>query len=504
MDTSGGLLSGFSVLLNVASLLYCLLGTLIGTLIGVLPGIGALATFSILLSLTFGMAPANAIILLAGVYCGAQYGGSTTSILCNIPGEVTSIATCLDGYQMACNGRAGPALGMSAFGSFIGGTLSVIGLMFFAPMIAKFSLRLGPPEYFALIFLGVTMVIYLFTGSIIKGMMMAVAGIACSTIGIDPASGFSRFTFGSSTLMDGLGIGPVGIGMFGIAEVLDNIEIGVKREIFKSKIQNLLPTVKDWIACKWSIVRGTLIGFFIGVLPGGGGALSTFMAYAVEKRVSKHPEKFGTGMIEGVAAPETANNAATGGSMVTLLALGIPSNAVMAIFMAALIIHGIQPGPLFIDQYPALFWGTIASMYIGNIMLLILNLPLIGVWIKILKIPYNILFPLIVVFCFLGVYSLNSNIYEILTMIVFGVFAFIMRKFGFEGTPFLLGLVLGPIMELSFRQSLSYGDPFIFFKRPICGTVMIITLILLITGIIPMVRYGRKELVKIVEEEKES
>ena len=491
---------GFSVVFSLNNLFFCFLGVLIGTLIGVLPGIGPVATISLLLPVTFGMNPITSIIMLAGVYYGAQYGGSTTSILVNIPGEASSIVTCLDGYQMARKGRAGPALGISAFGSFIGGTAGIIGLMLLAPMLARAALRFGPPEYFALMLFGLTMVTYLCMGSVTKGLIMAVAGLAISTIGQDPITGVTRFTLGSITLMDGIGLVPVAMGVFGVGEVLTNIEGNIKQEVFAAKLSGLFPTLKDWIACKWPIVRGTLIGFFIGILPGAGVVIPTFVAYTTEKRLSRHPEKFGTGVIEGVAAPETANNAATGGSMVTLLSLGIPANVSMAVLLGAFIIHGIQPGPLLLTKHPELFWGTIASMYIGNVMLLVLNLPLIGIWVKILRVPYNILFPLILLFCFLGVYSLNNNIYEILIMVIFGVFGYFIRKFGFEGAPFLLAMVLGPMMEIAFRQSLIYGDSLIFFKRPISAFLLIFSLFLIITQLFSKITRKRKELSKVLEE----
>ena len=491
---------GFSVVFSLNNLLFCFIGVLIGTLIGVLPGIGPVATISLLLPVTFGMNPITSIIMLAGVYYGAQYGGSTTSILVNIPGEASSIITCLDGYQMARQGRAGPALGISAFGSFIGGTASIVGLMLLAPLLARAALKFGPPEYFALMLFGLTMVTYLCMGSVTKGLIMAVGGLAISTIGQDPIVGVTRFTLGSITLMDGIGLVPVAMGVFGVGEVLTNIEENIKQEVFAAKLSGLLPTLKDWIDSKWPIVRGTLIGFFLGILPGGGVVIPTFISYSVEKRLSKHPEKFGTGTIEGVAAPETANNAATGGSLVTLLSLGIPANVSMAVLLGAFIIHGIQPGPLLLTKHPELFWGTIASMYIGNVMLLVLNLPLIGIWVKLLKVPYNILFPLILLFCFLGVYSLNNNIYEILIMIIFGVFGYLIRKFGFEGAPFLLAMVLGPMMEIAFRQSLIYGDPLIFFKRPISATLLFIALLLLITPLFSKITRKRKELSEVLEE----
>jgi putative tricarboxylic transport membrane protein len=487
---------GFGVVFTVNNLLFCFLGTLIGTLIGVLPGLGPVATISLLLPATFGMDSVTSIIMLAGVFYGAQYGGSTTSILVNIPGESSSIVTCLDGYQMARKGRAGPALGMSAFGSFIGGTASIVGLMLLAPILARAALTFGPPEYFSLMFFGLTMVTYLCVGSITKGLIMAVAGLAVSTIGQDPVTGSTRFTLESITLMDGVGIVPAAMGMFGIGEVLTNIEEGIKREVFSTRIKGLFPNLKDWKDSTWPMIRGTLIGFFIGILPGGGTVIPTFMSYTVEKRLSRYPEKFGTGVIEGVAAPETANNAATGGSMVTLLSLGIPANVTIAVLLGAFIIHGIQPGPLLMTQHPHLFWGTIASMYIGNVMLVILNLPLIGIWVRILKVPYNILFPLILLFCFIGVYSLNNNIHEILIMVGFGVFGYVVRKFGYEGAPFLLALVLGPMLETAFRQSMLYGDPFILFKRPISMVLLILSLFLIISPIFSGIAQRRRRLIE--------
>jgi putative tricarboxylic transport membrane protein len=493
MDFFHNLSMGFGVALSWENLLFCFIGVFIGTLIGVLPGIGPVATISLLLPITFQMQPAASIIMLAGVFYGALYGGSTTSILANIPGETASIVTCLDGYQMARHGRAGPALGMCAFGSFIGGTGSIIGLMFLSSFLARLSYKFGPPEYFGLMLFGLTMVTYLSRGSVVKALIMGAAGIIISTVGQDRISGISRFTLDSITLMDGLGIAPVAMGIFGIGEILNNVEKGAERDFFTTEIKGgLLPTRQDWIDCKWPIIRGTVIGFFLGILPGAGAAIPTFVAYTVEKRLSRYPEKFGTGVIEGVASPETANNAATGGSLVPLLALGIPANVTGAVLLGAFIIHGIQPGPLLMSTHPAVFWGVIASMYIGNVMLLVLNLPLIGIWVKILKIPYNILFPLIVVFCFLGVYSLNNNIYEVLILVIFGVFGYLI-----EGPPLLLGLVLGPLMEVALRQSLRFGDPLIFFKRPISAVFLIISVSLFITPLFPKIARKRKVAVEL-------
>jgi putative tricarboxylic transport membrane protein len=497
IDLIHNLTFGLSVALSLSNILFCVLGVLVGTLIGVLPGIGPVATISLLLPATYGMDPTASIIMLAGVYYGSMYGGSTTSILVKIPGEAASIITCLDGYQMARQGRAGPALGMSAFGSFIGGTVSIIGLMLLAPLLANAALEFGPPEYFALTFFGLTMVTYLCRGSVIKGLLMATVGLAIATIGQDPMGGSTRFTLGSISLMDGVGLVPVAMGVFGIGEILTNLESEIKKEVFSTKIGSLLPTLQDWRICIGPIARGSVLGFFVGILPGVGAVISTFLAYAVEKRLSRTPEKFGTGMIQGVASPETANNAATGGSMVTLLSLGIPANIAMAVLLGAFIIHGIQPGPLLISKHPALFWGTIASMYIGNAMLLVLNLPLIGIWVKILKVPYSILFPLILLFCYLGVYSLNNNIYEILIMVIFGVFGYLMQKFGFEGAPFLMAMVLEPMMEVAFRQSLLYRDSLIFFKRPISGVLLALSFLLLISPIFSNIARKRQVLEKL-------
>ena len=428
MDAFHFLILGFSTTLTVDNLLACFMGVMIGTFIGVLPGLGPTATMAILLPLTFPMGPTPAIIMLAGIYYGAQYGGSTTSILVNIPGEIGSIVTCLDGYQMARKGRAGPALGISAMGSFIGGTLSVVGLMVLTPPLGKLAAGFGPPELFSFIILGLMMVSSFGGGSLMKSLIMATLGLFVSTIGRESMKGFSRFTLGSFTLSDGVGLVPVAVGMFGISELLTNIEIMSEREVFKTSLRNLFPTLKDWRASFWPIVRGTIVGFFLGIIPGAGTLITTFFSYAIEKRLSKHPEKFGTGAIEGVAGPETANNASTSGSLVPLLALGVPPHTVMAMLLGAFMIHGIQPGPYFVTDHPQLFWGLIASMYLGNAFLLILNLPLIGMWIQILKIPFRLLFPLIVIFCFIGVYSLNNNFYELLIMILFGFIFYILRK----------------------------------------------------------------------------
>jgi putative tricarboxylic transport membrane protein len=488
MEFFSNLSMAFSVALQPNNLFFCFLGVLIGTLIGVLPGIGPVATISLLLPSTFQITPVSALIMLAGIFYGAMYGGSTTSILVNIPGEAASVVTCLDGYQMARKGRAGPALGIAAFGSFIAGSVATIIIMLVAPPLANIALRFGPPEYFTLMFLGLTVLTYLASGSMLKALMMACVGIFLGTIGTDTISGLERFTYRSYTLMDGLGLVPVIMGLFGISEVLLNIdEQSTQRDVYETKISHLLPTREDWRLSIFPILRGGLIGFFLGILPGGGAVIASFGAYAIEKRISSHPEKFGKGAIEGVASPEAANNAASQGAFIPLLTLGIPANVVMAILLGALLIHGIKPGPLLMKQHPDLFWGIIGSMYIGNAMLLVLNLPLIGIWVKILKIPYAILFPLILLFCLIGCYSLNNNIYELVIMILFGIIGFLMKKFAYEGAPLILAFVLSPLMENALRQSLimSHGSFTIFVTRPIALFFFAGAIFLLLSPLIP-------------------
>ncbi|MGA2466696.1 MAG: tripartite tricarboxylate transporter permease [Thermodesulfobacteriota bacterium] len=485
---------GFSVALTFQNLIYCFLGVSMGTLVGVLPGLGPVAAMSLLFGPTLRIPPVSGMIMLAGIYYGAQYGGSTTSILLNIPGEASSVVTCLDGYQMARHGRAGPALGISAFGSFIGGTLAVVGLMLVAPPVANFALRFGFAEMFSLICLGLVIISFLARGSMLKAMMMAALGLFLGTIGTDIMVGKPKFTFGIRTLMDGVGLIPVAMGLFGISEIILNVEEGLEKEVFKTKISNLFPNLKDWKDSAWPIVRGTIFGFFLGVLPGGGAAVSSFTSYAVEKRFSKYPEKFGTGVIEGVAGPETANNSGATGAFVPLLTLGIPSNAVMALLLGLLLTQGVQVGPLLLKQHSEIFWGVVCSMYIGNVMLLVLNLPLIGVWVKILKVPYPILFPLILLFCVIGAYSLNNDTGEVLIMIFFGVVGYFMKKFDYEPAPLLLALILSPMMESNFRQALlvSQGSFLIFISHPISAALLIIALILLLYPLFPWFRFRRK------------
>jgi putative tricarboxylic transport membrane protein len=499
MDIYSGLLSGFQVILEPSNFLYCFVGVFIGTLIGVLPGIGPIGAMSILLPMTFGISPVSSIIMLAGIYYGAQYGGSTTSILVNIPGEASSIVTCLDGYQMARKGRAGPALGIAAFGSLIGGTFSVIALMFLVLPLAKAALRFGPPEYFSLICLSLLISIYLARGSFVKALIMILLGLILGCVGIDSVSAIPRFAFGCPSLYDGIGLGQIAMGLFGISEVLVNLEESMDRTIFQTRVKNLFPNLEDWKRSIGPITRGSLLGFFLGILPGGGAVIASFVSYALEKKISKNPEAFGQGAIEGVAGPETANNAGAGGGFIPLFALGIPANAVLALLIGALIIHGVSPGPTFITQHAKIFWGVIASMYIGNLMLVLLNLPLIGLWVKLLKVPYKILMPLILLFCLIGAYSINNNVVDVIIMIIFGIVGYILRKFDYEPAPLMLAFILGPMLETAFRQSLIISDGrfSIFVERPISAVGLLTAGLLLIsTGF----SYYRKTKTKVILE----
>ena len=496
MDYYSLILQGFSIVFQPTNLFLCFFGCLMGTLVGVLPGLGPTAAIALLLPTTFHFAPVSAIITLSGIYYGAMYGGSTTSILVNIPGEAASVITTLDGYQMALDGRAGPALGIAAFGSYIAGTLSIVGLMFLAPLLARGALAFGPPEYFSLMCMGLTILIYLASGSMIKALMMAALGLIIGCIGADMLTNVHRFTLGIPELVDGVGLIPLVMGLFGISEVLLNIEIQVKQEILKGKIRNLLPNLQEWKDSAMPILRGSLLGFLLGILPGSGPAIASFVSYAVEKRVSRHPENFGRGAIEGVAGPESANNAATGGSFIPLFSLGIPSNSVMAILLGALMIHGVIPGPNLMQQSPDLFWGVVASMYVGNIMLLVLNLPLIGLWVKLLKVPYSILFPLILLFCLIGAYTASNKIVDIYIMVFFGFMGYLLRKYRYEAAPLILAFVLGPMLEDALRQSLiiSEGSPKIFFTRPISGTILGCTFLLLLSSLLPKIQKRRQVL----------
>lgn len=500
MESLQHLIYGFSQVLTFDTLLYCFIGTLIGTLIGVLPGIGPAGTLALLLPLTYKLTPLQAIIMLAGIYFGAQYGGSTTSILVNIPGEATSVVTCLDGYQMARQGRAGPALGIAAFGSFIAGCISLIGLMCFAPTLSSMALQVGPPEMFGLLCLGLTLVIYLSTKSLSRAIMMACFGIILSCIGQDREFGSPRLILGIPELLSGLDLAPIAMGLFGISEVLLNIEKGMgERIVFQADLTGLLPDRQDWKDSYKPIFRGSIVGFLLGILPGGGAIVSTFSSYALEKKLSKHPEKFGRGAIEGVAGPESANNAAAGGSFIPLFTLGLPINVSTALLLGALMIHGIAPGPLLIPKNPEIFWGLVASMYIGNVMLLIFNLPMIGIWVKVLKVPYKILFPLILLICLIGAYSLNNSTFDIFLMLGFGILGYLMQKFQYEITPLILAFVLGDKVETALRQSLllSDGSIGIFFSRPIAAVSIILAAIVFFSSVIPS--FERKRAVAVKE-----
>jgi len=485
LDTLQGLLYGFSVALQPNNLFLVFVGCLLGTLVGVLPGIGPVAAISILLPLTFQMTPAGSIIMLAGIYYGVMYGGSTTSILVNVPGETGSVVTCMDGYQMARQGRAGSALGIAAFGSFIAGTIGLIGLQFIAEPLSAVALKFGPPEYFAIILLGFIFISYLSHGSMLKAGMMAFLGLILSSVGLDPITAQQRMTFGVLNLYEGIGIAPLAMGLFGVAEVFNSLEKTKSTKILKVKIKNLFPTRLDWLQSKWAILRGTLVGFFLGILPGGGPVLSTFIAYGVEKRVAANPERFGKGAIEGVASPEAANNAATSTSFIPLLTLGIPPNVVLAVLYGAFLIHGVVPGPLLIQEHPDVFWGLLGSMYIGNVMLLVLNLPLIPLWVQVLRIPDRVLYPVILLFCVIGAYSINNNVFDIGVMVIFGIAGYLFKKFGYEAAPFILGFVLGPMFEVNLRRSLliSQGSFSIFFTRPIALIAIVVCVVLLLFNV---------------------
>lgn len=487
MDFIGPILGGFTSITTPGNLLVALLGALLGTAVGVLPGLGPTAAIALLLPVTIGMDMVPSIILLSGIYYGAMYGGSTTSILVNIPGEAASVVTCIDGYQMAKKGRAGPALGISAFGSFIGGTLGVVAVMLIAPQIARTAVKFGPPERFALLFFAFTLIGLLAGKSMARGFLMGLVGLLLGVVGTDDINGVDRFTFGTLYLRDSIGLIPLAMGIFGLGEILYNIE---QREPQVSVIEtpkSLLPTRQDWRDSLAPIGRGSLLGFGIGVLPGGMPAIASLISYAVEKRLAKHPERFGKGAIEGVAGPETANNSATAGGFVPLLTLGIPTNSVLALLLAAFMLHGVTPGPLLIIKYPDVFWAVIASMYLGNIMLLILNLPLIGLFVQLLKTPYTILSPLIIMFIMLGAYGVNNSVIDVFVTVLFGILGYLMKRYNFEAAPLVLAFVLGPMMEGSFRQALIMsptGSISILFTRPISGTILILSIVVLLLPLI--------------------
>lgn len=478
------------------NIVFCLLGALVGTLVGVLPGIGTVATIAMLLPITFGLPPVGALIMLAGIYYGAQYGGSTTSVLVNIPGEATSVVTCLDGHQMARQGRAGAALAIAAIGSFFAGCVATVLVAALGAPLTSLALLFGPAEYFSLMVLGLIFAVVLAKGSVVKAVAMVLAGLLMSMVGSDLETGAGRMTFDIPELADGIGFTNIAMGVFGFAEIIRNLELpSESRDIISAKVTGLMPTRKDLINASGAIGRGTLLGSLLGILPGGGAVIASFAAYTFEKRISKDPSKFGKGAIEGVAAPESANNAAAQTAFIPLLTLGIPPNAVMALMVGAMTIHGIVPGPQVMTKQPDLFWGMIASMWIGNLMLVIINLPLVGLWVSLLRVPYRILFPSIIVFCCIGIYSINNAPTDVVMSAAFGIVGYWLIKHDFEAAPMLLGFVLGPLMEENLRRAMliARGDASVFFTRPISGVLLGISIVLLTLAVLPMIRKRREE-----------
>ena len=484
------ILLGFSVALSAYNLFYCLVGVTLGTFIGVLPGLGPLVTISVLLPITFSLPPETALIMLAGIYYGAAYGGSTTAILVNIPGESSSVVTCIDGYAMAKQGRAGPALAMTTIASFAAGCIATLVVALFAPPLATWALGFQSPEYFALMVLGLLTATALAHGSLLKSLGMVILGLLLGLVGTDVTSGTFRFTYQFMELTDGLSFVVVAMGMFGIAEVIMTLEQPVRRVLVSTKIRHMMPTAEDFRAAWKPILRGTGLGSFFGILPGAGTTISSFMSYAVEKRVARDPSRFGQGAIEGIAGPESANNAAAQTSFIPTLTLGIPGSATMALMLGALTVYGIAPGPRVMTSHPSLFWGLIASMWIGNLMLLVLNLPLIGIWVRMLTVPYRLLYPAIVLLCCVGVYTLANSSFDVFVMALFGVLGYLLRKLDFSPAPLLLGFVLGPMMEENLRRSmlLSRGDPMIFFSRPLSLIMLLAAAGLLVAAMAPAVR----------------
>jgi putative tricarboxylic transport membrane protein len=495
-DLVSNLWLGFSIAGQPINLGFCLLGALVGTLVGVLPGIGTVATIAMLLPITFGLDPVGALIMLAGIYYGAQYGGSTTSILVNIPGEATSVVTCLDGHQMAKQGRAGAALSIAAIGSFFAGCVATILVAALGQPLTMLALEFGPAEYFALMLLGLIFAVVLAKGSVIKSIAMVLTGLLLSTVGSDLDTGTGRMTLGLPELLDGIGFTNVAMGLFGFAEIIRNLEGGSgSREVIESKIKGLMPTRKDLKDSAGPVARGTVIGSLLGILPGGGAVVASFAAYTLEKRLAKDPKRFGNGAIEGVAAPESANNAAAQTSFIPLLTLGIPPNAVMALMVGAMTIHGIVPGPQVMTKQPDLFWGMIASMWFGNLMLIVINLPLIGIWVKLLQVPYRLLFPSIIVFCCIGIYSIDNSPSDVIIAAIFGLFGYWLVKHDFEPAPLVLAFVLGPLMEDNLRRAMliARGDMSVFITRPISAGLIILSAAILVLALLPMIRKRRDE-----------
>jgi len=495
MDLLSHLGLGFSVALSPLNLLYALIGCVLGTLIGVLPGIGPVATIAMLLPITYGLPPVAALIMLAGIYYGAQYGGSTTSILVNLPGEAASAVTCIDGHQMARKGRAGAALCISAVGSFFAGCVGTLLLASFALPMTELALKFGPAEYFSLMVLGMIGAVVLAHGSLLKAIAMIVLGLLFGIIGTDVNSGMARFSFGIPQLTDGIGVAQVAVGVFGIAEILMSLSRKENRDILQQKLTSLMPTREETRRAIPAVLRGTAVGSMLGILPGGGALLAAFAAYGLEKKVSKRPKEFGKGAVEGVAGPEAANNAAAQTSFIPLLTLGIPPNAVMALMVGAMTIHNIQPGPQVMTSNPGLFWGLIASMWLGNLMLVVLNLPLIGMWVKLLTVPYRLLYPAILLFCSIGVYSLSNSTVDVYMVALFGFMGYVFAKLECEPAPLLLGFVLGPLLEENLRRAmlLSRGDPTVFFTRPISLAMLLLAAFLLLLIVAPQFRKTREE-----------
>jgi putative tricarboxylic transport membrane protein len=495
MDIFSNLALGFSVALSLQNIGLAFLGCMVGTLIGVLPGVGPIATIAMLLPITFGLDPVGALIMLAGIYYGAQYGGSTTAILVNIPGEATSVVTVLDGHQMARQGRAGIALGISAIGSFFAGCVATVVIAALGAPLTRLALIFGPAEYFSLMVMGLVFAVVLARGSLLRAMAMILVGILLSTVGTDLETGQERMTFGLMFLADGIDFAVLAMGLFGIAEILRNLDHTETRDVVRKKIGRLLPNWEDMKQSAMPILRGTGIGAALGILPGNGAVLGPFASYTIEKKIAADPSRFGRGAIEGVAGPESANNAGAQTSFIPLLTLGIPPNAVMALMVGAMTIHGIVPGPQVMTKNPQLFWGMIASMWIGNLMLLIINLPLIGLWVKLLQVPYRLLFPAILMFCCIGIYSVNSAPSDVLAIAVFGIMGYALIKFGFEPAPLLLGFVLGRLMEEYLRRALiiSRGDMMTFLERPISALLLAVAAIMLVIAVLPAIRKGREQ-----------
>jgi putative tricarboxylic transport membrane protein len=495
MDLVSHLALGFSTAATAANLFYCLVGVFLGTAIGVLPGLGPVATIAMLLPVTFGLEPVTALIMLAGIFYGAQYGGSTTAILVNLPGESSSVVTALDGYKMARQGRAGIALATAAIGSFFAGTVCTLLIALAAPPLSEVALQFGPADYFSLMVLGLVASIVLASGSLLHALGMIILGLLLGLIGTDVNSGLARFSFEMPELADGVSFVVIAMGVFGLGEIIANLHDQSDRSLALTKITGLMPTREDWKRMIPPILRGTVLGSALGILPGGGAMLSSFAAYSLEKKVSRHSAEFGKGAIEGVAAPESANNAGAQASFIPMLTLGIPSNPVMALMIGALIMHGIQPGPSVMTEQPALFWGLVVSMWIGNLLLLVLNLPLIGLWVRMISVPYHLLFPAILVFCAIGVFSLANTQFDVYFMALFGVLGYLFRKLGCEPAPMMLGFILGPMMEEYLRRALlmSKGNPLVLVTRPISATLLVISTVALIAVLLPALRKKREE-----------